>query len=99
GRSRSREQATVAEGLLQSRLDLATDVLVRVAHPGEIAVDGQGGVEGLALGIGDHYPELARHELGAEVVGVSAEAESQAAASEDLLGQRPQVGHEAIVSG
>src|SRR2546423_2560910 len=94
------EKSARVERRTQKRLDLAAYVFVRVARPRALARDAGRGAERPARRRVCHDDaRLARDQLGAEVVGVTADAEREAARRQHAPHERAQVCDEAVVPG
>ncbi len=93
-RSPRRDRARFSKGL-----DLRPDRLVRVSDPGDVRVHVERRGETTSALIGDDDSELARDELGREVIGVGADAKGDPPRRGERGKDRPQVGDEAIVAG
>ncbi len=78
---------------------MVANVRIGVTGPGYIHIDRQGRAERPPALVGDDDPQFPGDELRAQVIGVAADSQGEAALSQHTFHDRAQVGHEAVVAG
>ena len=92
------KQVAPLEGGAEKGFKLLLKSVIRIANPANIGINGEGGGDGLAVGVSDDDTEFAGNEFGAEIVRVAADAKVEAAPIEQGFHEGADVSHKAIVS-